>query len=106
MIKLEYNKKLKVLKKVKIKDNCWNMPGVGYLNPGSIVQVNSSPTRISDVPFIVLEGTGQITHRSPSGETKKPIESGSKGFFFLQGHKTVCPYDYGTLEKEFFQESN
>ena len=106
MIKLEYNKKLKVLKKVRIIDNCWNMPGGGYLEPGTLVQVSSGPTRISDVPFIVLEGSGEIVHRHANGETKSTIESGSQGFFFSQGHKTVSPYDYGTLDQEFFEELN
>ena len=104
MIKLEYNKKLRVLKKVKVIDNCWNMPGIGYLEPGTLVQVNSGPTRLSDVPFTVLQGTGEITHRTDTGTIKESIKPGSKGFFFSQGHKTACPYDYGTLDIEFFEE--
>ena len=104
MIKLMKNKKIKVLKKVKIKDNCWNMPGGGYLNPGTIVEVTSGPTRISDVPFKVIQGSGQITHRNISGETVRDIKEGSMGFFFSEGHDTVSPYDYGTLDKNFFEE--
>ncbi len=104
MVKLKMNIQLQVLKKVRIKDNCWNMPGGGYLNPGAIIQVVSGPTRISDVPFKVIKGSGEITHRHVTGETIKPIESGSKGFFFSQGHETVAPYDYGTLDTEFFEE--
>jgi hypothetical protein len=104
MIKLSMNKKVKVLKKVRIKDNCWNMPGGGYLNPDSIVQIVSGPTRISDVPFEVIKGCGEIIHRHIAGETTRLIKPGSKGFFFSQGHKTVAPYDYGSLDPEFFEE--
>jgi hypothetical protein len=104
MIKLNKNMKLKVLKKVRIKDNSWSMPGPGYLNPGTIVQVTSGPTRISDVPFKVLEGSGEITYRSVMKETTKPIQAGSDGFFFSQGHKTVAPYDYGHLDNIFFEK--
>lgn len=104
MIKLTKNMKLKVLKKVKIKDNHWNMPGPGYLNPGAIVQITGGPTKISDVPFKVIKGDGQITYRSVMKETTKPIQAGSAGFFFSEGHKTATPYDYGYLDKNFFEE--
>ncbi len=104
MIKLKMNIQLQVLKKVRIKDNCWNMPGGGYLNPGTIVQVISGPTRISDVPFKVIKGSGKVTHRNHDGEITRDIESGSKGFFFSQGHKTVAPYDYGELDPSYFEE--
>lgn len=104
MIKLSKNMKLKVLKTVRIKDNSWNMPGPGYLNPGTVVQITSGPTRISDVPFKVIEGSGEITYRSVMKETTKPIQSGSSGFFFSQGHKTVAPYDYGHLDSIFFEK--
>jgi len=104
MIKLSMNKKIKILKKVRIKDNDWNRPGGGYLNPGSIVQITSGPTRISDVPFKVIEGSGEITHRGPIKDITKEIKSGSTGFFFSQGHVTVSPYDYGTLDNNFFEE--
>lgn len=104
MIKLSMNKKLKVLKKVRIKDNCWDMPGGGYLNPGTVVQITSGPTRISDVPFKVIEGSGKITHRNFDGELTREIKAGSHGFFFSEGHATVSPYDYGTLDHDFFKE--
>lgn len=104
MIKLTKNKKIKILKKVRIKDNCWDMPGGGYLNPGTVVEVTSGPTRISDVPFKVIEGSGKITHRHVNGETVRDIKNGSAGFFFSQGHHTVSPYDYGTLDNSFFEE--
>lgn len=104
MIKLRMNIQLQVLKKVKIKDNDWNRPGGGYLNPGTTVQVTSGPTSTSDVPFKVVEGSGKITHRNHDGEITRDIKSGSKGFFFLQGHETVSPYDYGTLDTKFFEE--
>ncbi len=106
MIQLEYNKKIKVRKKVNIKDNCWNMPGSGYLNPGTVVQVTSGPTRISDVPFKVIKGSGEITHRNLDSETTRNITDGSHGFFFYQGHKTQSPYDFGTLDTEYFEEIN
>ena len=104
MIRLSKNKKLKTLKTVRIKDNCWNMPGGGYLNSGTIVQVTGGPTSISDVPFKVIEGTGEITHRNYTGDITRKIEAGSKGFFFSEGHNTQAPYDYGTLDTNFFEE--
>jgi len=104
MIKLRKNIQLQVLKKVNIKDNCWNMPGGGYLNPGTIVRVVSGPTSISDVPFEVIEGSGKITHRNPDSEITRDIKPGSKGFFFSQAHKTVAPYDYGKLDPSYFEE--
>lgn len=79
------------------------MPGSGYLNPGTIVEITSGPTRISDVPFKVIEGSGEITHRNHTGETKEEIKAGSAGFFFCQGHHTVCPYDYGSVDSSFYQ---
>ena len=104
MIKLRKDLKLRTKKKVRIKDNCWTMPGGGFLNPGTVVFVTSGPTRISDVPFQVLTGTGQITHRHVAGETIREIEDGSSGFFFSEGHKTSSPYDFGTLDTEYFEE--
>ena len=104
MIQLKMNLQLQVLKKVRIKDDCWNMPGGGYLNPGTVVQITSGPTRISDVPFKVIQGSGEITHRHVNGETKRPIKPGSDRFFFSQGHKTASPYDYGQLDASFFTE--
>lgn len=80
------------------------MPGGGFLNPGTTVVVTSGPTRISDVPFQVLNGSGQVTHRSPTGETTRKIQNGSSGFFFSEGHKTSSPYDFGTLDAECFEE--
>lgn len=106
MIKLKKNLQLQVLKKVRIKDNCWDMPGGGYLNPGTVVEVTSGPTRISDVPFKVIQGSGEITHRRRDGESTRNIEAGSNGFFFSQGHHTVSPYDYGTLDSQFFEVIN
>ena len=105
-IKLTRNKKLQVLKQVKIKDNCWDRPGGGYLNPGSIIEVTNGPTRISDVPFKVIEGTGEITHRNPDGDLTRKIKAGSFGFFFSQGHETQSPYDFGTLSTSYFKEIN
>ena len=104
MIKLKKNMKLLTLKKVRIKDNDWNMPGPGYLNAGALLEVTSGPTRISDVPFKVIEGSGEITYRSPMNQVTKPIKSGSDGFFFSEGHKTVSPYDFGHLDSNLFQE--
>lgn len=104
MISLTKNLKIQVVQKVKIKDNDWNRPGGGYLNPGTIVQVTSGPTKISDVPFKVLEGSGKITHRGPINDITREIENGSTGFFFSQGHFTSSPYDYGKLDPLFFKK--
>ena len=104
MIELSKNLKLKVLKKVKVKDNCWNSPGFGYLNPGTIIKVIGGPTRISDVPLEVISGSGEYTPRGTSRNTTYPIIDGSKGLFFVQGHETNSPYDWGTLSNEFYQE--
>ena len=104
MIKLMKNKKIKVLKKVKIKDDCWNKPGFGYLNPGTIIEVIGKPTEISDVAFKVIEGSGKITHRHINEEVIRDIKKGSIGFFFLEGHNTNHPYDYGTLSDKFFED--
>jgi hypothetical protein len=104
MISLTKNLKVQVIQKVKIKDNNWNRPGGGYLNPGTTVQVTSGPTRISDVPFKVLEGSGEITHRGLDADVTKEIKNGSTGFFFSQGHNTTSPYDYGTLDTQYFKE--
>jgi hypothetical protein len=106
MIQLKKSKQLKVLKKVKIKDDDWNRPGGGYLNPGSVVIITSGPTRISDVPFKVLSGSGEVTHRNPTGETVRQIVPGPGRFFFSQGHETRSPYDFGTLDTEYFEEIN
>ena len=102
-IKLRKNLKLKVLKQVRIKDNCWNMPGPGYLNPQTVIEITSGPTSISDVPFKVVSGSGQITHRTRTNDITREIKSGSDGFFFSQGHKTAAPYDFGTLDSTLFQ---
>tara|TARA_Y100000592_G_C5475349_1_gene321964 strand:- start:2470 stop:2799 length:330 start_codon:yes stop_codon:yes gene_type:complete len=104
MIRLSKNKKIKTLKKVIIKDRCYNMPGLGYLNAGAILEVTNGPTRLSDVPFKVIQGSGSITHRSPySKETKKVVQPGSGSYFFSQGHTTNAPYDFGTLSTEYFE---
>jgi hypothetical protein len=106
MIKLKKDLKLTTLQKVKIKDDDWNRPGGGYLNPGSVVIVTSGPTRISDVPFKVLSGSGEITHRNPTGETVRHITPGPGRFFFSQGHETKSPYDFGTLNTALFEFCN
>jgi hypothetical protein len=105
-IKLKKGLKLKVLKKVKIKDNDYNRPGPGYLNPGTLVEIVSSPTRLSDVPFKVLSGSGEYLSRGIMENVTYPINTGSSGFFFREGHKTNAPYDYGTLDSQFFEVIN
>lgn len=106
MIKLKKDLKLTTLQKVKIKDDDWNRPGGGYLNPGSVVIVTSGPTRISDVPFKVLSGSGEVTHRNPTGETVRHITPGPGRFFFSQGHETKSLYDFGTLNTALFEVCN
>jgi hypothetical protein len=102
IIKLNKGLKLKVLKKVKIKDQDYNRPGPGYLDSGTLVQIVSSPTRLSDVPFKVLSGSGECTSRGLMKDTTYKIRVGSE-FFFSQGHTTKCPYDWGTLDSDFFE---
>ena len=106
MIKLKKGLKLTTLQKVKIKDDDWNRPGGGYLNPGSVVIVTSGPTRISDVPFKVLSGSGEVTHRNLTGEALVQIAPGPGRFFFSQGHETRSPYDFGTLDAKLFKVCN
>lgn len=106
MIKLQKNLKLRIKKTVRIKDNDWSMPGGGFLNPDTTVIVTSGPTRISDVPFQVLTGSGEIKHRHITGESISQIQDGSSGFFFSEGHKTSSPYDFGTLDAKYFEEIN
>ena len=84
MIKLKKGLKVTTLQKVKIKDDDWNRPGGGYLNPGSVVIITSGPTRISDVPFKVLSGSGEVTHRNPTGETLVQIAPGPGRFFGIK----------------------
>ena len=106
MIKLSKNLKLKVLQKVRIKDNDYNRPGPGYLNPGTIIQINSSPTRLADVPFEVIQGSGKYTSRGLYEDREYIIKNGSSGFFFSQGHHTKSPYDWGTLSIEYYEVIN
>lgn len=106
MITPQINMKLKVKKKVKIIDNDYNRPGPGYLNLESVVQITSGPTRLSDLPFKVLSGSGEYLSRGIMEDKVCKIKDGSSGFFFLQGHKTKSPYDYGTLDTEFFEVIN
>jgi len=98
--------KLKVLQKVRIKDNNYNRPGLGYLNPDTTLQIISSPTRLADVPFQVIEGSGKYTSRGLREDYQRTIEDGSAGFFFSEGHKTKAPYDWGTLSSKFFKVVN
>lgn len=110
-IRLTKGLKLKVKQTVWIKDNCYNMPSVGQLYEGTVVQVTGGPTSLSDVPFKVIDGSGGINYRivdSHRGEIEKPskITSGEKGFFFTQGHDTCAPYDYGHLSPEFYEVYN
>lgn len=98
--------KLLIKNKVKIKDNDYNRPGPGYLNPGTLIEVISSPTEISDVPFKVISGSGEYTSRGTFEDKTYQIKSGSSGFFFVQGHKTAAPYDWGTLDPSFFEVLN
>jgi hypothetical protein len=106
MIRLKKDLKLTTLQKVKIKDDDWNRPGGGYLDSGSVVIVTSGPTKISDVPFKVLSGSGEIVHRNPIGGTLKQIAPGPGRFFFSQGHETKSPYDFGTLDAKLFKVCN
>ena len=105
-IKLKMGLKLKVLQKVKIKDNDYNRLGPGYLDPGTTVQIISSPTRLADVPFKVIKGSGKYTSRGLYGDREYNIKDGSSGFFFSQGHNTEAPYDWGTLDSAFFKVVN
>jgi hypothetical protein len=103
MITPQLKMKLKVKKKVKIKDNDYNRPGPGYLNPNALLEVTSSPTRLSDVPFKVIKGSGEYTSRGIFEDKTYKIKDGSSGFFFMQGHTTVAPYDWGNLDTEYFE---
>jgi hypothetical protein len=110
-IQLKKGLKLRVLKKVKIKDNDYSRPGPGYLNPGSVVYVSSSPTKISDVPFKVLAGSGEYLSRGLTEDKKYPIHPDPSGcsyqtFFFTEGHSTSSPCDFGTLSNEYYEEVN
>jgi hypothetical protein len=107
-IKLSKGLKLRVLKKVKIKDNDYNRPGPGHLDPGSILFVSSSPTRLSDVPFKLLQGSGEYLSRGLTQDKLYPIlpdPSGSsyQSFFFAQTHSTKSPYDWGTVSSEYYE---
>ena len=103
MIELEHNLYLKTTKKVRCKDQNWNMPGEVILEPNTIVKIYGGPTRLSDVPFRIVEGKASWWPRSPSNlnSTKKEINSGN--FFFLEGHHTRCPYDFGLLDSDLFE---
>jgi hypothetical protein len=106
LIKLSKNLKLKVLKKVKVKDDDYSRPGPGHLDPGSIVQISGSPTRHSDVPFKLLSGTGEYLCRGLYEDKVYPIHGSSNRFFFMQGHETSSPYDWGTLSNDYFEVVN
>lgn len=103
MITPQLHMKLRVKNKVKIIDSDYNRPGPGYLNPGTLIQVTSSPTRLSDVPFKVISGSGEYTSRGIFEDKTYEIKDGSSGFFFSQGHTTVAPYDWGKLDTEYFE---
>lgn len=103
MITPQLKMKLRVKKKVKIKDSDYNRPGPGYLNSGTLVEVTSSPTRLSDLPFKVIKGSGEYISRGIFEDKTYQIEDGSSGFFFMQGHTTVAPYDWGKLDAEYFE---
>ena len=102
-IKLQMNTKLLVKKKVRIKTDNWSTPGPGYLNEGAVIQINGTPTYISDVPFIVLQGSGEIVNRGTFEDTKRKIEPGDRRFFLSEGHSTRAPYDWGTLDAKCFE---
>lgn len=103
MIPVKEFLQLKVLKKVFVKDKNWNMPGSGTLNPGTILTVDGTPTRISDVSFRVISGSGIITKRTPTRDITSQIVPGTS-LFFSEGHNTSHPYDFGTLDPEYFQK--
>lgn len=105
-IKLNKNMKLMIKNKVAIKDDDWSMPGGGYLDAGTIVVVDGSPTHISDVRFKVISGSGEITHRLPTKDITRDIKPGNNGFFFSQGHETFAPYDWGVLDTNYFEVIN
>jgi len=103
MITPHLKMKLLIKNKVKIIDSDYNRPGPGYLNPGTLIQVTSSPTRLADLPFKVISGSGEYLSRGLLEDKTYQIKDGSSGFFFRQGHKTVAPYDWGTLDSFFFE---
>ena len=97
MIKLKMGLKLKVLQKVRIKDNDYNRPGPGYLNPGTTVEIISSPTRLADVPFKVIQGSGKYTSRGLYEDREYNIKDGSDGFFFFRKDITLKLLTIGGL---------
>ena len=109
-IKLTKGLKLKTKTTVYIKNQSYNNPSPGTLSSGTIVEVSGSPTRLSDVPFKVLTGTGKLhlSKITSTGEEQieKQICSGDSGFFFAQGHDTSAPYDYGTVHSSLFEVLN
>lgn len=112
-IQLKKGLKLKVKQTVYIKDNCYNEPSVGTLNPTTLLEVTGGPTRLSDVPFKVLKGGGSINRRMRDyrGWPIEKIqditpEENYRGFFFTQGHTTRSPYDFGYLSTEYFEVFN
>jgi hypothetical protein len=102
-IKLKMGLKLKVLQKVRIKDNDYNRPGLGYLDPGTTLEIISSPTRLADVPFKIIQGSGKYTSRGLCQDREYNIKDASGGFFFSQGHTTKAPYDWGTLDAQYYE---
>ena len=110
MIRLKKGLTLKVKKPVRIIDKCYNMPSNGSLTTNTIIQISGSPTRLSDVPFKVVSGGGNINirslnHRGSEEQTPKEIIAGDS-YFFNEGHKTVAPYDFGTLDSTYFEVVN
>ncbi len=109
-IKLKKGLKLKVKQTVYIKDNCYNEPSVGTLDPDTVLEVTGGPTRISDVPFKILKGGGSINRRKKDWrgwpvEEMQDItpEKNYRGFFFTQGHNTSSPYDFGSLSTDYYE---
>lgn len=82
------------------------MPGGGFLNPGTVILISGSPTSISDVPFKIIKGSGQITHRTRTKDIITEVTLNSSEYFLSQGHKTCAPYDFGTLDPEYFEVIN
>lgn len=112
-IQLRKDLKLRVKQTVYIKDNCYNEPSVGTLDPNTVVKVTGGPSRLSDVPFKVLNGGGSINRRMRDyrGWPIEKIQNitpqeNYHGFFFTQGHTTQSPYDFGCLSTEYFEVFN
>lgn len=94
MIRLQANLKLKTKQSVRILNKCWDRPTYGTLHKGTTIQVSGGPTRLSDVSFTVLKGRGVMNNE---------VVSEGDSYFFNQGHDTVAPYDYGTLDPTLYE---